>query len=84
MGLNGALLRQMAWDAKAVKNNNPFTTRHVRLIRGGILLYSFNVENVLAGDRFPLDKSSITCKIGAEVVLSGGAAFVRTFHATIP
>ncbi len=41
----------MAWSAKTVKNNNPFTTRHVRLISGrNSPDYSFDVENVHTED----------------------------------
>jgi hypothetical protein len=51
IGLDDVQLRQMAWSAKTVKNNNPFTTRHVRLISGrNSLDYSFDVENVHAVD----------------------------------
>ncbi len=51
IGLDDVQLRQMAWSAKTVKNNNPFTTRHVRLISGrNSLDYSFDVENVHAED----------------------------------
>lgn len=47
VGLDDIQLRQMAWSAKTVKNNNPFTTRHVRLISGrNSLDYSFDVDNV--------------------------------------
>jgi len=51
IGLDDVQLHQMAWSAKTVKNNNPFTTRHVRLISGrNSLDYSFDVANVHAED----------------------------------
>ncbi len=51
IGLDDVQLHQMAWSAKTVKNNNPFTTRHVRLISGrNSPDYSFDVENVHTED----------------------------------
>lgn len=47
IGLDDVQLHQMAWSAKTVKNKNPFTVKHVRLISGrNSLDYSFDVENV--------------------------------------
>ena len=41
----------MAWSAKTVKNKNPFTVKHVRLISGrNSPDYSFDVENVHTED----------------------------------
>ena len=51
VGLDDVQHRQMAWSAKTVKNKNPFSVRHVRLICGrNSLDYSFNVENVHTED----------------------------------
>ncbi len=51
VGLDDVQFRQMAWSAKTVKNKNPFTARHVRLISGrNSPDYSFQVENVHTED----------------------------------
>lgn len=47
VGLDDVQLKQMAWSAKTVKNRNPHTVKHVRLISGrNSPDYSFDVENV--------------------------------------
>ena len=47
VGLDDVQLHQMAWSAKTVKNENPFTVRHVRLISGrNSPAYSYDVDNV--------------------------------------
>ena len=47
VGLDDVQLKQMAWSAKTVKNNNPFTVRNIRLISGrNSPDYSFDIENV--------------------------------------
>lgn len=57
IGLDDVQLRQMAWSAKTVKNNNPFTTRHVRLISGrNSLDYSFDIQNAHAENPGKLGK----------------------------
>lgn len=57
IGLDDVQLHQMAWSAKTVKNNNPFTTKHVRLISGrNSLDYSFDVANVHVEDPGKLGK----------------------------
>ena len=49
IGLDDVQLKQMAWSAKTVKNNNPFTVRNIRLISGrNSPDYSFDIENVHA------------------------------------
>ena len=51
VGLDDVQLHQMAWSAKTVKNKNPFTVKHVRLISGrNSPDYSFDVENVHTED----------------------------------
>lgn len=51
VGLDDVQLHQMAWSAKTVKNKNPFTARHVRLISGrNSPDYSFQIENVHTED----------------------------------
>ncbi len=51
VGLDDVQLKQMAWSAKTVKNNNPFTVRNIRLISGrNSPDYSFDIENVHAED----------------------------------
>lgn len=51
VGLDDVQLHQMAWGAKTVKNKNPFTARHVRLISGrNSPDYSFQIENVHTED----------------------------------
>lgn len=47
VGLDDVQLNQMAWSAKTVKNANPFTVKHIRLISGrNSPDYSYDVENV--------------------------------------
>lgn len=51
IGLDDVHLRQMAWSAKTVKNKDPFSVKHVRLISGrNSPDYSFDVENVHTED----------------------------------
>ena len=51
VGLDDVQFNQMAWSAKTVKNPNPFTVQHVRLISGrNSPDYSFDVKNVHAED----------------------------------
>lgn len=47
VGLDDVQLHQMAWSAKTIKNKNPFSVKHVRLISGrNSPDYSFDIENV--------------------------------------
>lgn len=51
VGLDDVQLNQMAWSAKTVKNRNPFTVQHIRLICGrNSPDYSFAIENVHTED----------------------------------
>jgi len=51
VGLEDVVMGRTAWSAKTVKNENPFTYNHVRLISGrNSVDYSFDVKNVHAED----------------------------------
>lgn len=51
IGLDDVQHNGMAWSAKTVKNKNPFSVKHVRLISGrNSPDYSFDVENVHTED----------------------------------